>query len=145
MKASTATSTEVPAAKAVVLYDGQCAFCRKSVDILRRLDWRKRLTFQDARDRSAWPESPVPLSEERLMEEMHLVTPRRDRVYHGFKVFRWIAWRLPVFWLIAPFLYIPGVPALGQKVYLWIAKRRYHIVPCHDGVCTLPSPPQNPR
>ena len=29
--------------KAVVLYDGDCPFCRKSVAILRKLDWLDRL------------------------------------------------------------------------------------------------------
>ncbi len=75
------------------------------------------------------------------MEEMHLVTPKRDRLHHGFGAFRWMAWRLPLLWLVAPLLYLPGVPYLGQRVYLWIAKRRYRLVPCRDGVCTLPTQP----
>ena len=31
--------------RALILYDGQCPLCRKSVGLLRRLDWRKRLDF----------------------------------------------------------------------------------------------------
>ena len=54
------------------------------------------------------------------MEEMHLITPGAGRIYHGFGAFRWMAWRLPLLWPLAPFLYVPGVPTLGQKVYLWI-------------------------
>jgi predicted DCC family thiol-disulfide oxidoreductase YuxK len=131
--------------RAVVLYDGQCAFCRKSVEILRRLDWRDRLLFRNARDRSDWPRDLPPLSEDRLVEEMHLVTPGRDRVFHGFGAFRWMAWRLPLLWFAAPLLYIPGIPQLGQRLYLWIARRRFHLVPCHDGVCSLPAPPPSSR
>lgn len=139
MTGPSAVATPPDSTRAVVLFDGQCAFCRKSVEILQRLDWRGRLRFQDARDRTGWPPTLVPLREDRLMEEMHLVPPRGDRVYHGFGAFRWMAWRLPLLWLVAPLLYLPGVPYLGQRLYLWIARRRYRLVPCHDGVCTLPS------
>ena len=124
--------------KAIVLYDGQCPLCQRSVAVLKRLDWRKRLAFQDARDREHLPESQVPLDPERLLQEMHVLTPDRKRVYAGFRAFRWMAARLPLLWALVPFLYLPGVPWLGQKIYLCVAKNRFKLVPCHDGVCTLP-------
>jgi hypothetical protein len=74
------------------------------------------------------------------MEEMHVLPPDRSQIYAGFKAFRWMAWRLPPLWLFAPFLYVPGIPALGQWAYLWIARHRYQIVPCRDGVCQIPRP-----
>ena len=124
------------AARTQVLYDGQCAFCRKSVELLRRLDWLGRLTYVDARGPSRLPPG-ASLDPARLLEEMHVLTPDR-RVYHGFGALRWLAWRLPPLWVLAPLLYIPGVPALGQRLYLWVARRRFRLVPCHGGVCTLP-------
>ena len=48
-----------------------------------------------------------------------------------------MAWRLPATALIAPFLYIPGVPWLGNKAYLWIAKNRFKLIPCKDGNCAV--------
>jgi hypothetical protein len=48
-----------------------------------------------------------------------------------------MAWRLPLLWILAPFLYVPGVPTLGQAAYLWVARNRFRLVPCHGGVCTL--------
>ena len=125
------------AARAQVLYDGQCAFCRKSVALLRRLDWLGRLTYVDARGPSRLPPG-ASLDPARLLEEMHVLTPER-RVYHGFAALRWLAWRLPLLWALAPLLYIPGVPALGQRLYLWVARNRFRLVPCHGGVCTLPA------
>jgi predicted DCC family thiol-disulfide oxidoreductase YuxK len=118
----------------VVLYDGQCALCRQSVALLRRLDWLGRLTCRDARDPANLPPA-APLVPARLLEEMHLVAG--ERVYHGFAALRWLAWRLPLLWPIAPFLYLPGVPQLGQRLYLWIARNRFQLVPCHGGVCTI--------
>jgi predicted DCC family thiol-disulfide oxidoreductase YuxK len=128
------------AARAQVLYDGQCAFCRKSIELLRRLDWLGRLAYVDARDPSRLPPG-APLEPSRLLEEMHVLTPDRH-VHHGFGALRWLAWRLPLLWPLAPLLYIPGVPALGQRLYLWVARNRFRLVPCHGGVCALPPAPR---
>ena len=49
-----------------------------------------------------------------------------------------MAWRLPCSGRWRRWLYVPGVPALGQRLYLWIARNRFRLVPCHGGVCTLP-------
>ena len=40
--------------------------------------------------------------------------------------------------ILVPLLYLPGVPAVGQRLYLWVARNRYHLVPCHDGACAVP-------
>lgn len=143
MATATEARTEPKAAdpadgKAVVLYDGLCPLCQRSVRSLRRLDWLKRLHFQDCRDAARLPKSDVPLDPKRMLEEMHLVTPDRKRAYAGFKAFRWMAWRIPVLMPFAWMLHVPGVPWLGNKVYLWVAKNRYDLVPCKDGVCQLP-------
>lgn len=124
--------------KAILLYDGNCALCRKGVDHLRRLDWLGVLRYADARDREHLPATDPPLDAERLLQEMHLVPPAGGPIYHGFGAFRWLAWRLPLLWPLAPFLYLPGVPSLGQRIYLWVARNRFRLVPCHGGVCTLP-------
>jgi predicted DCC family thiol-disulfide oxidoreductase YuxK len=121
----------------VVLYDGHCAFCRKSIGLLRRLDWLGRLTYADSRDPAQRP-AGVSLDPGRLLEEMHVVTAPGGRVLHGFAALRWLAWRLPPLWPLAPLLYLPGVLPLGQRLYLWVARNRFRLVPCHGGVCTLP-------
>jgi predicted DCC family thiol-disulfide oxidoreductase YuxK len=124
--------------KAVVLYDGDCPFCRKSVSILKRLDWLNRLHLQNARDTDRLPPSREPLVLQKLLDEMHVVTPDRNRAYAGFRAFRWMAWRLPAVLFFAPFLYLPGVLWAGNRVYRWVAKHRYSLVPCDDGGCRVP-------
>jgi predicted DCC family thiol-disulfide oxidoreductase YuxK len=126
-----------PPREAILLFDGRCAFCQRSITLLKRLDWLGRIVCKDARDPNNIPVVEPPLVPERLMEEMHLVT-QEGRVYHGFRVFRWLAWRLPLTWPVAPFLYLPGVLALGQRLYLWVARHRFQLVPCSHGACTLP-------
>lgn len=131
-------ATDTAEGKGVVLYDGSCPLCQRSVRVLKRLDWLHKLHFQDCRDAANLPKSEVPLELSKMLEEMHLVTPDRKRAYAGFAAFRWMAWRMPATLGLAPLLYLPGVPWLGRKVYRWIAKNRYNLVPCKDGVCTLP-------
>jgi len=134
-----ATLTESPAKpKAIVLYDGDCPLCRRSVAILRRLDWLHRLTYQDARDKEHLPASEMPLDPERLLQEMHVLTPKRRRAYAGFAAFRWLAARLPLLWLIVPLLYLPGVPWLGRRLYRWVARNRFKLAPCGEGQCAVP-------
>jgi predicted DCC family thiol-disulfide oxidoreductase YuxK len=129
-------------ARATVLFDGGCPLCRKSVALLKRLDWRGRLAYHDARDAAGLPPTAAPLDPERLLKEMHLVAPGGRRVHAGFEAFRWIAGRLPPLWLVWPLLFLPGVPWLGRRLYRWVARHRYHLVPCGDGGCAVrPRPP----
>jgi predicted DCC family thiol-disulfide oxidoreductase YuxK len=127
-----------PDRKAAVLYDGQCAFCLKSVALLRRLDWLGKLRYVDARHPEELPDSDIPIELPRLLQEMHVVTADGRHLYHGFQALRWLAWRLPLLWGFAPLLYLPGVLPLGQRLYLWVARNRFRLIPCHGGVCTLP-------
>ena len=133
-----ATAVDPAPGRGVVLFDGDCAFCRKSVGILKQLDWLGRLHYQSARDTDKLPPSAEPLHTEKMLEEMHVVTPDRQRAFAGFRAFRWMAWRLPLTLPIAPLLYVPGVPWLGDRVYKWIAKNRFNLVPCRDGACKVP-------
>jgi predicted DCC family thiol-disulfide oxidoreductase YuxK len=123
--------------RAAVLYDGDCAFCCKSVELLKRLDWLQRLEFANFRERDHDLVSAPVLAQAPLADEMHVLTADGGQLYHGFGAFRWLAWRLPALWPIAPLLYIPGIPVLGQRLYLWIARNRFRLVPCHGGVCTI--------
>jgi len=123
--------------QAILLFDGECAFCRKGVALLRRLDWSGRIHPQDARDTANLPPCAVPLLPEKLLEEMHVVTPDRQHVYAGYRAVRWLAWRLPPLWPLAPFFYLPGSLWLGGKLYRWIARNRFKIVPCEHGVCRV--------
>jgi len=122
---------------ALVLYDGDCPLCRRSVALLRRLDWFGVLEYVSFRDAYDPLLAQIPVQPERLQEEMHLLVPGVGTAYHGFAAFRWMAWRLPPLWPLAPLLSIPGVPRLGQRIYLWIARNRFRLVPCHGGICTI--------
>jgi predicted DCC family thiol-disulfide oxidoreductase YuxK len=124
--------------QAVVLYDGHCQFCLKTTSILKRLDWFHRLTFHNCRDTAHIPEHTAHLDPARMIQEMHVLTPDRGHALSGFRAVRWIAGRIPLMWPLYPLLFIPGMSRLGQRLYLWIARNRFKLVPCRDGVCTIP-------
>lgn len=135
----TPTVTTDPAVgKGVLLFDGDCPFCRHSVAILKRLDWLGKLHLQSVRDRAHWPPSAVPLDEAKVIEEMHVVTPDRREAYAGFAAFRWVAARLPLTVPLVPLLYVPGALWLGNRVYRWVARNRFNLVPCAANACAVP-------
>ena len=86
----------------------------------------------------ASPQTPLISTPARMIQEMHVLTPDRTTAYSGFRAVRWIAGRVPLLWPLYPLLFIPGMARLGQRLYLWIAKNRFHLLPCRDGVCTIP-------
>jgi predicted DCC family thiol-disulfide oxidoreductase YuxK len=124
--------------RGIVLFDGECPFCRKSIRILQSLDWFGRLHYQNCRDTANLPPCAEPLIPAKLIEEMHVVDPGRGRARAGFRGVRWALWRLPLGMLAAPWLYVPGVPWLGDRIYKWVAKNRFKLVPCDDTGCRVP-------
>jgi predicted DCC family thiol-disulfide oxidoreductase YuxK len=131
--------------QAVVLFDGDCPLCRKTTAVLKRLDWFGRLAFHNCRDRTHIPANAAHLDPARMIQEMHVLTPDRQHALSGFCAVRWIAGRVPVMWPLYPLLFVPGMARLGQRLYRWVAKNRFHLVPCHDGVCTIPPRTTRPR
>ena len=123
---------------AMVLYDGQCPLCTRTASILRRLDWFGRLRFHDCRNVAGIPEHSARLDPARMIQEMHVLTPDRTKAYSGFRAVRWIAGRLPLLWPLYPLLFIPGMNRIGQRLYLWLARNRFHLLPCRGGVCSIP-------
>ena len=123
--------------KARVLYDGECAFCCKSVELLKKLDWLSKLDFVNVRDETLLFLKEPPVAGAPLLEQMHVLTSDGQHLFGGYRAVRWLAWRLPLTWIAAPFLYLPGMTFLGQKFYLWIARNRFKIVPCEHGACSI--------
>jgi predicted DCC family thiol-disulfide oxidoreductase YuxK len=115
-----------------VLYDGSCGLCNRTIAMVRALDLLGRVEVLDAL--ADWPRVSVrwpALDQSACLEDMHVVTDR-GRVHVGFHGYRALAWHLPLGWLFLPILYTPGVPALGRRVYSYVARRR------HSTGCALP-------
>jgi predicted DCC family thiol-disulfide oxidoreductase YuxK len=121
----------------VVLFDGQCNFCRQQISHLRRLDGRNRLRYVSLHD--PWVAKTFPdLSYEQLMEQMWVIAPDGAR-YGGAGALKYLSRRLPILWPLAPALHFPGTLPLWNWLYRQVAKRRYRIAgrQCEDGSCSL--------
>jgi len=119
--------------KIVVLYDGQCHLCRRSVFTLQLLDQLNRLEIANFRDEKQRKRYAPKITEQDLDKAMHIRLPG-GVYYKGFDAFRKIVWHLPVTRVLTPLFYIPGVPPIGRFIYGKIADRRNK---CSDGECAL--------
>lgn len=119
-----------------VWYDTFCPVCRRSRLALELMDLGERLEFRDIHDREAMQRDVPGVPYQRALKEMIVVTPR-GHVHGGFFAFRALSRGVPALWSLAVLMRIPGVPFVGQRIYRWIARNRYRLAKCDDGVCNL--------
>lgn len=111
-------------ARGDLVFDGGCGICMKTIAVVDALNWSGRVRMLDA---TRWDEvvreHGTKLSQDEVFADIHFVDAR-GRVFRGFEAYRKLAWRLPITVLIAPLLYLPGVPAVGKRVYRHVADGR---------------------
>jgi predicted DCC family thiol-disulfide oxidoreductase YuxK len=120
-----------------VLFDGGCPMCRRTVRVLRRLDWLRRLTFVDATDAAARERLAPGLTEAEVLVEMYVVAESGARAA-GFDGYLWIARVVPLMWPMALLGPLPGIWHLGDAVYKRVAANRVRRGRCTDEVCEAP-------
>ncbi len=128
----------------VVVYDGECAFCRRQIARIRRYDRHGRFECVPRQTPGLTDRFPA-LGQGGFDTGMRLIVPD-GRIYVGadsvyqisrqLAVFRWFAW-----------LYrVPGVHVLARAVYGWIAARRRSLGRrCDDGACSVPVRPNGAK
>jgi predicted DCC family thiol-disulfide oxidoreductase YuxK len=123
-----------------VLYDGLCPLCRRTVRLLACFDLFARLDFLDFRlmDLNDYNRSgKLNLTSKDLEEQMYVVS--RGSAYRGFKAYRAIAFALPAFWPLAPWLFLSAISSLGALVYSFVARNRLRLVGCDSHCPVQPS------
>ncbi len=128
----------------VVVYDGECPFCRRQIARIRKYDRHGRFECVPRQTPGLTGRFPA-LGQGGFDTGMRLIVPD-GRIYVGadsvyqisrqLAVFRWFAW-----------LYrVPGVHGLARAVYGWIAARRRSLGRrCNDGACSVPFRPNGPK
>ncbi|NND98727.1 MAG: DUF393 domain-containing protein [Pirellulaceae bacterium] len=122
----------------VVIFDGQCNFCRSQVKTLHRLDCcGNRLAFLSLHDERVAQRYPD-LTHDQLMEQMFVVDPQ-DRRHGGADAVRYLSRRLPMLWIAAPILHLPFSAGLWRWMYNQVAKRRYKLAgkSCENDACSI--------
>lgn len=106
-----------------LFYDGLCAFCIRSLRVLRRFDDTGRLRFLDANE---------PRNVERLLKVTHC-TPNLDHAmyavdsgtaHEGYHAFRVAISALPRLRWLGKIMAIPPVAFVGTYLYRIIASNR---------------------
>lgn len=111
--------------QSVLLYDGECRYCRNWADRLRRMDKAGAITVLPAAERDSLP--GVPFIEPGALEQaVHLVLPD-GRVETGSAAILAILGRLPRWRWAAAVFRLPGAAWLADKAYRWVAARRHRL------------------
>jgi predicted DCC family thiol-disulfide oxidoreductase YuxK len=121
----------------IVVYDGQCAFCRSSIDRIRRRDRHQQFCYVP-REAPGLEERFPAVAEGDFNAGMRLIEPDgtihvgSDAIFHiasHLPWFRWFAWtyKLPVFGFVT------------RKCYAWVAANRMKLSKyCDtDGACRI--------
>jgi len=117
----------------LVLFDGGCPMCRRTVRRLHRLDWLNRLTFADATDPERRERMAPGLTEAEIMREMYVVEPSGRS--GGFDAVLRISRAIPLLWPLWIVASLPGVRQIGHAVYRRIAANRIRRGKCTDEFC----------
>ncbi len=113
-----------------LIYDGECGFCRRSVDLVRRWDREHRLVLVPFQDEARVARLGIPLPA--LAAAMHLVRPD-GRVFAGADAAPEILRLVPGGRLLAWLFRVPGVLPVARRVYGWIARQRSCLVRGYAG------------
>ena len=129
----------------VILYDGECVFCRRSRD---RLKWLLRddgLAYLSFRDPGVLERFPG-VTEEACELGLQLITTE-GTVFSGAEAAVRAVVRRPWFFMAWAY-YFPGLRQATNAAYRWVATHRFGISgrssECKDDVCTIPGVPPAP-
>jgi predicted DCC family thiol-disulfide oxidoreductase YuxK len=101
--------THARSARAQIIYDADCGFCRASIERVKVMDLFGRLDYV-----------PGPKG----LNEMRLVLPE-GQSYGGFYAFRRLCFLLPMLYPLLLVAYFPLMGIIGNMVYKIVAKNRY--------------------
>jgi len=118
----------------VVIYDGKCVFCRKSIGMLDAWVSKDQLCYVSLHD--SWVAENVPdLTYDDMMKQMYLIARSDGSKHAGAEAIRYLSTRSWKLWIAAPFLHFPFSMPLWQWMYQQVAKRRYLIAGKDDDAC----------
>ncbi|WP_299030353.1 thiol-disulfide oxidoreductase DCC family protein [uncultured Thermanaerothrix sp.] len=121
-----------------VFYDGECPLCTHTARWLQRLDWQRRLVVLSFRA----PGVVTRYGLDPVRAEARLQAQISGRTLEGIAAVEAIMARLPVLWLLWPWVALARRLGIGQWLYDWVARRRWHWgarLTC-AGACSRPNP-----
>ena len=107
----------------IVVYDGDCGFCKTTVCWMKSLDWLGRLEWRPRLEPGLSERFPALQTFDTKKE---MVSLRPDgKAEGGFYALREVWIQLPLTFIPAVLFYIPGAAVIGVPVYDWVARNRF--------------------
>jgi predicted DCC family thiol-disulfide oxidoreductase YuxK len=125
-------SADAPPARAVIVYDGACPFCRRQIAWIRERDRDEAFEYVPRQAADLLARFPV-LAAGDFNTGMRLVSAD-GRVLVGADAVYAVARRLRGWRWVALLYRVPGLHRLAQWIYAWIAKNRQRLAAdCEEG------------
>jgi predicted DCC family thiol-disulfide oxidoreductase YuxK len=128
------TNAELVVARPVVVYDGECPFCRKQIARIRCRDTSEQFEYVPRQNPTLIDRFPA-LGKSDFNTGMRLVLPC-GQIHVGADAVYEIARRLP-FWRWVAWLYrVPILGTVSRATYGWIAANRQRLgTSCDEQAC----------
>jgi predicted DCC family thiol-disulfide oxidoreductase YuxK len=110
-------------AQPTLIYDANCALCEATKNFLARWDRRHSIRYLHFQENQAGALLPHLAGVDHL-EAMYFLD-KEGKSFHGMEAAREILRYLPLGLPLAWLFYLPGVPFLADRLYIWIARNRY--------------------
>jgi predicted DCC family thiol-disulfide oxidoreductase YuxK len=125
-----------PQVQDVLVFDGECAFCRAQAQRIHRWDRWNRIECVAKQTPGLGDRFPV-LNRGDFNTGMRLISPDGS-VHIGADAAHGVVRVLPGWRRLAWLYRVPGIRPICQRVYDWIAARRYALAEkCDSGVCNF--------
>jgi predicted DCC family thiol-disulfide oxidoreductase YuxK len=127
--------TQHAPARPIVVYDGECPYCRKQVGKMKRHDVDEVFDYVPRQTEDLEQRFPKLAEGDfntglRLIETDGTIFVASDAIYHIARRLRgWRNWT----WLYR----VPGLKQLLRAIYAWIARNRSKLGPCTDERCDI--------
>lgn len=117
-----------------ILYDNWCPNCTRFAMLMKRLDWFHLVLNQRLRDKNETTNAKV--NRERAKKQM--ASFYNEKWHYGYISLYLIFIRIPLFWILFPFLWLLKISSLGQLFYKKLALER-KVIPiyCDSKSCNL--------
>lgn len=110
----------------LVVYDGECALCRRMIDWVQLRDrWGLMVTFPF--QNPELPRMAPELAGRPLHLAIHCLDTRTREVFAGAEALPPILRRLPRWRILASLMGLSGMAPLARRCYLWSAARRHRV------------------
>ena len=120
-----------------IVYDGNCGFCRHSLNQLKIMDMFDVFEPVDFHRLDDPALVHLQLTQKTAASQLHLIEPD-GRSYGGFEAFRRMCFNLPMCYPLVLILHFPGMGLVGPCIYRWVAQNRYLFhsnITCKSNAC----------